>query len=367
MEERKLAHVEKVIAIESIPNADTLEMVIVLGWKCVVKKGRIKVGDLVCYIEIDSIVPDIPYFDFMKERKFRVKTIKLRGQISQGLVIPLEDIGMIISEKELNTLDKPKEGSDLTKVLNITKWLSPSERESDYVGTSKKKHNWFIKFMTRFDWYRKITKTKSKSFPEWISKTDEERVQNMPWILKNKNPFIVTEKLDGQSATYWIKKKLFGFEYGICSRSIRKFEYDNSNWSKAFRQLNIKAILKKMYDTFGLEFAIQGELIGPNIQGNKYNVKDYSFYIFNIFIIKQKKYVSYSAFKHILTKIPELISVPVINEYYLLPDTIDELLEYTTGDSNIYNTLREGIVIRSFDRKISFKAVSPKFLLKHGE
>jgi tRNA-binding EMAP/Myf-like protein len=317
MSERKLAHIERVVKVEPIPGADKVEKVTVLGWEVVCRKGEVKEGQLCVYIEVDSVVPDIPYFDFMAQHKFRVKTIKLRGQVSQGLIVPINDFSNIAMVLNLygfsinaSSIKNPKlktnrsfdehqtwkEGQDVTDWLCITKWLSPSERESNIGCQSRKKHNFFIRYMTRFSWFRKLFHKKSKSFPEWLKKTDEERIQNIPWVLKDQwNDWYTTEKLDGQSATYWIKKKLIGYEFGICSRTVRKFEHDNSNWSQVAKKLNIKQILIDIYKNYGEELAIQGEIIGvnnkgSNIQGNKYELEDTQFYIFNVFNVKEKKY-----------------------------------------------------------------------------
>lgn len=366
--ERKLAHIEKVVDIQPIVGADKIEIVTILGWKCVVKKDEFKVGDLCCYIEIDSIVPQIPYFEFMRERNYRVKTIKLRKQISQGLVIQLKDIGEVVSEKDLNALNDPSEGDDLTGYLGITKYLSLSEHEADELPL-RKKHSPFIKFMTRFSWYRKITKTRSKSFPEWIKKTDEERIQNIPQIISSNKEFYITEKLDGQSATYWYKRKWFHLEFGICSRNIRKFEWDNSNWSNVAKRLDIKNKLKLAVKKYGYNIAIQGEIIGQSIQGNKYKVKDLHFYVFNVFNIDTKKYMDIFEIVRFCKEF-DFIHVPLVN-YHTTPSehiNIDNIIKNSEGFSQLNpNTIREGVVWRTFDQSISFKVINPTFLLSNKE
>lgn len=360
--ERKLAHVEKIVAINPIDGADKIEVATVLGWQCVVRKGEYKVGDLCCYIEIDSILPAIPYFEFMQERHFRVRTIKLRKQISQGLVVPLVDLVQINSKLDIRDTAF-HEGEDLTEYLGITKYLSPSEREADEQPVSKKKHSAFTKFMTRFGWYRKLTKQRSKSFPDWIKKTDEERVQNMPLVVNSDKTFYVTEKVDGQSATYWYKKQMFGGEFGICSRNIRKFEWDNSNWSRVAKLFHIKDKLKR----YRKDVAIQGEIIGPSIQGNKYRVNDFKFYVFNVFDIKNKKYFNIEQIIEFCREVG-LSYVPVITTCTAIRDTISAIVEHSKGSSILNNKVqREGLVWRSNDGLISFKVINPDFLLKNGE
>lgn len=358
MADRKLAHIERVVKIEPIPNADKIEKVTVLGWECVCHKGEVKEGDYIVYIEIDSIVPPIPYFEFMKDRHYRVKTIKLRKQISQGLIIPIKNLPQIWNKRiDLGCI---KEGEDVTDSLGIKKYESLSDKESNE-GTPKKKHSWFIRHMTRYQWFRKMFHIKSKSFPTWISKTDEERIQNIPWVLtKYKDaPFYATEKLDGQSATYWYKHGLFP-EFGICSRTVRKSELNNSNWSKVAKQFNIKNILKNDYR----DLCIQGEIIGEGIQGNHYNIKGYDFYIFNIYNIKTKKYFSYG----------QLLEWCNYNKLKMVPytegqlySTVAEMVECAKGNSTLINKKREGIVLRSYDQSISFKVINPEYLLENGD
>jgi hypothetical protein len=374
MSERSLAHIEKIINIEPIQNADNIELATVLGWKCVVRKGEFQIGDLAAYIEIDSIVPPIPHFNFMKNRNYRVKTIKLRGQISQGILISFKEY--VECCKQNQTFDIAvgswKEKEDVTEYLNITKYESPSDKEQNYIPFQRKKHHWLIKQLTRYQWFRQIFHIKSKSFPEFIPKTYEERIQNIPWILeKFKNEiFYMTEKLDGQSATYWIRKKIFGYEYGICSRTVRKSVLDNSNWSKVFKQLKLKEKLKQLRDMYGYDIAIQGEIIGPNIQGGKYhnssnkNVQfPLDFFVFNYYDITHKKYIDCLTMENSMYHV-NLKTVPYLETFFKLPDNLQTLIKMASGNSVIANIEREGIVIRNLNQTISFKVTNNNFLLK---
>ena len=367
MSERKLAHVESVVDVAPVPNSDNLDVVTVLGWRCVTKRGELKVGDKICYIEVDSIVPAIPYFSFMAERKYRVRTIKLRKQLSQGLVIPLSGINTIQEQLEKPTyaVNSLSDGDDITEGLGIVKWLTPEERSeiSDSNNNAKKKHTWLDRHLTRFSWYRKMFKKKSKSFPEWISKTDEERIQNVPWVLQDETEdWYVSEKLEGQSGTYWYKKKgFFTSEFGVCSRTVRKFEHDMSNWSRVARQFEIKKNLKFISKVYG-DIAIQGEVIGEGIQGNIYNLKGLDFYVFNVYNIKEKKYYPLDKAQTITRELG-LKFVPVLAASMRLPKTVELCLEDADGTSILANTLREGKVYRKFDMSKSFKAVSNKYLL----
>lgn len=369
MTERVLAHIERIINIEPIEGADKIEKATVLGWQVVVRKSEFNIGDLACYIEIDSVVPAIPYFEFMQPRKYRVKTIKLRGQISQGLLIPLTDLVQI--NKILDIKDTWFfEGEDLTELINIKKYESPSDRESNWQPLPKKKYPWIIRYFTRYNWFRKLFKMRSKSFPSWISKTDEERLQNMPWILlkDRSSDWYVTEKLDGQSATYWYIHKLFP-EFGICSRSVRKSELDGNNWSKVAKQFNIKNKLKNING----DYAIQGEIIGPKIQGGKYhNVTEKNvefpldFYVFNVYDIKNKKYLDYNRMLGFCREIG-LKTVPLLLYEFQLKDTVEQMLWLAEGTSIIAKTEREGIVCRKIDQSKSFKVISNKYLFGDKE
>lgn len=200
MSERSLAHIEKVLDVVPIENADAIELAKILGWQVVVRKGTVAKDDTVVFCEVDSILPTIKYFDFMTERKYRLRSIKLRKTLSQGLIIPIADIPVI--SQQLKELDSNRKidfkkcwemGEDLTELLGIKKYLTPSEREELNEVCNKKKHNWFTKFMTRFEWYRKMFKKKSKSFPEWISKTDEERCISEGTLINTDKGFVTID------------------------------------------------------------------------------------------------------------------------------------------------------------------------------
>jgi len=202
MEERKLAHIEVIESLHPIEGADKIEMAKVLGWQCVVKKGEFQVNQAIVYVEVDAVMPDKPEYEFLRDRKFRVRTIKLRGQISQGLVLPIE-----------STLGIPNMyniGDDVTDDLGITKYLSPSEREEisqqeRKIANEKSK---LKKFLMRYNFFRRLflTTKQKKGFPYWVAKTDEIRCQNLHWgefyeQFKDKEVY-VTEKIDYQSVTF---------------------------------------------------------------------------------------------------------------------------------------------------------------------
>lgn len=357
--DRKLATVQKIIDIQPIENADRIELATVLGWQVVIKKGEFKVGDLCVYIEIDSIVPDIPYFEFMRERKFRVRTIKLRKQISQGLIVKIEDLLIDIGSLE---------NADVTHILHIKKY-DPEKAIEEKMIKNRKIKNPILRYLYRFKIVRFFIKPTIRrfSFPSHlIPKTDEERIQNMPRILNaiRYTPLYITEKLDGQSATYILYKNKFI----VCSRNMNLPKH-NSNWWKIAEQFDIKNKLKELKKKYKKDFAIQGEIIGEGIQGNKYKIKGLDFYVFNIYVINDKKYLSYELF--ILTNIEIGIKpVPILNPHFILDNmNINDLVELSKGKSCLNKDIkREGIIIRNTDmykNKISFKVVNPEFLLKY--
>ena len=357
---RSLAHVEKISAIEPIPNKDRIVLATVLGWKVIVQKDEFVVGDKCVYIEIDSVVPkDREIFAFLEKRDYRIKTLKMAGVISQGICFP-----MSILDKDYPV------GADVTEQLGI-KQYEPTQDNDREVNQEKP---WLEKLpLMRYKWYRKLvckTKRGVNGFPSFIQKTDETRIQNAPFYLNSTDRWVVTEKLDGQSGTYvlcrhrskipFMKDK---FEYIVCSRSIRLGAPDSSSYWKVSEKYQIEECLKKL---IGKEdwVCVQGECLGPGIQKNKYQLKDYDFYAFNLVYPNGRVGSVYA--KEVCEKVG-LKWVPIITDGYRLPGTVDEILQYAHGPSALGNTMREGIICRTRDGKRSFKAVDPQFLLKYNE
>ena len=369
MAERSLAHIETITAIEPIQGADLIQLAKLLGWQCVIaKKDDFKVGDRVVYIEIDSVVPERPEFEFLRARKFRIRTIKLKGQISQGLVLPLSVLPPA----------KYKEGQDVTETLGITHHDPESSLHID-----TKKRSKLMKFLFRFKIVRKIcmpfiVKVKG-SWPHYISKTDEERIQNLGWYkvynqFKDQH-FYVTEKLDGSSATFFYKREkvnlLKKFIVGVCSRNQWLKTPDESIWWKIARRYNIEFYLTDYYKKLGHELVIQGEIIGSKIQHNKYKLdNDIDFYVFNIINLTDSYHFTLKEMKEFCDA-SGLKTVPVVHEHFILPEDRETLIVMADGKSLLNpNTDREGLVFRCIEdaqKKISFKAISNKFLLKSEE
>lgn len=289
--------------------------------------------------------------------------MKMAGVVSQGICFPLSILPPGHYEVD----------QDVTEILNIKQYSSTMdiEREEEIKKAIAAKYpKWLMRFKFFRQWVYKKNHREGKGFPQFVSKTDETRIQNIPAILQNKNPWVVTEKVDGQSGTFCLVKKKsiwpFGkekFEFIVCSRNLRLYKKDNSSQWRIAEKYNLPDKLERMRADFEW-IAIQGECVAPNVQGNKYKVNDADLYVFNV-IYPTGRLDSVQAAD--ICKLIGLKFVPIIDTQYILPDTVNEVLDYATGQSQLHNTLREGFVFRSQDGKQSFKAVSPTFLLKHDE
>ena len=368
--ERKLAHIEKIETLSPIIGADKIEVAQVLGWQCVVKKGEFKVGDAVIYVEVDSIMPPTPEFEFLRERKFRIKTIKLKGQISQGLVLPLEgDI-----EKKYH-LGKLTIGDDVTDILGIQKYLTPTEKEE--VSREAIEKNRLKKYLRRYSFFRRLFSQKKKSkFPYWVVKTDEERIQNMPNVLLTHKEVdvYITEKIDYQSVTFTSKllprfggflgtllpKKHF---FAVCSRNLQVFNKNSLYWTIA-NKYKIEQILKKYPN-----LTIQGEQGDTNVQGNKYKLSEPKMWVFNIIDHAKRYHYDYDEMLKFCND-NGLDVVPLLRKCKLsdIGTSVPEVVEFSKGKSVLADIPREGVVIRCIkngQKILSFKAINPDFLLKY--
>ena len=369
---RHLATIRKIKELRLIPNADRIEVAVIDGWECIVNKADgFKVGDLVVYIEIDSVLPDRPEFEFMRKYKFRVKTIKLRGQVSQGLVLPLDilptNVTLIIEE-----------GRDVTDLLGIKKYDPEAVREKQWwkkLGQQNKiEYPWWLKPFKRFKFIRNWWTRRNATiidFPDFIKKTDEERIQNMPILFdtlkKHGTVLTVTEKLDGTSATYFLYKNKFG----VCSRNKQLLKEDDSPYWQVARNYHIEEFLRGLRYSFGNNkpniLVIQGEIIGSGIQGNKYHRSDLALYAFN-FIINGMR-VNYKDMCEYL-ECSAISPVPDLGYLVVQPNwEIKDIVESSKGVSKFRNEKepREGIVCRNELEHVSFKVINPDFLLKEED
>lgn len=338
---RKLASIRKIDAIRPIDGADAIECATVGGWNVVIKKGEFAVGDLAVYFEIDSWIPTnlAPFLSKGKEpREFngvkgeRLRTVKLRGQLSQGLLISL-DVALPMTNSFV-------EGDDVTEFLGIQKWemAVPAQLAGQVKG----------------------------NFPTVIPKTDQERAQNLVKEITAANEagmrFEITEKLEGSSMTVY---RIHG-EFGVCSRNLDlKRDENNTFWKVAIEE-DIDAHMMSI-DPYW-DFAIQGELIGPGIQGNIYGLSKPEFHVFDVYDIQNGRYLDPLARRELIERMG-LNHVPVIAAYAELYDTlgisdIPQLLAFADGKSQLNQKQdREGVVFKQVDGGMTFKAISNRYLL----
>lgn len=351
---RKLASVQTVLATEPIPKADAIERLHILGWWVVAKKGEYRPGDQVVYCEIDSLLPERPEFEFLRpscfkpaimdgdtviqRAGFRIKTVKLRGQVSQGICFPLSILPAGTSEEV---------GADVTDALQIIKYEPPIP-----TGMSGRVKG---------------------EFPAFIPKTDEIRIQVLEPVLTRYRGVTLhmTEKLDGTSVTAFLRDD----EFGLCSRNLWLDESDRSNeLARLAERLDLPKKLRELRDRFGFQPAIQGEAIGPGIQKNKYGLSQVELRVFNVIDIDAYRLIDHDRMLAALDML-ELSGVPQLGET-VLEHTIDELVQLATGPSVLNPKIhREGIVFRpereqhdpDVGGRLSFKAINPQFLLKFDE
>lgn len=339
---RKLASIQRIHSIEPIEGADRLELAKLLGWQSVVPKDVHEPIELVVYFEIDSLLPDEPRYEFLKKsswnkryEKIRLRSIKLRGVLSQGLIMPLERF----PEIDWETI---YEGMDVTELLGIEKYEPPV---SVSMGGDVRSFTWPI------------------------AKTDEERIQSAPdaylQAMRNK-PYYITVKLDGTSATYLLDDEN---EYHVCSRNHSLRQKEGNLYWEMNKKYGIEKLLKYWFLSTGERYGIQGEIVGPGIQKNPLNLSENKLFVFNIIDMDCNEKVSYEAMLNMFQDIPK---VPVLEEGESFPyTTMEELLELARGKYKehfpeaVAKQDREGIVIRSKDQSVSVKAINNDYLLKN--
>jgi len=405
--ERELAYVVKIDNITPIEGYDRVELAHVGGWTIVVGKGEFKVGDPAIYFEIDSKLPEVkPFTDmaFLVKKKYRVKTQKMCKSISQGLLVSAETMGWEIEEAQFaggikyivdndGCVHVPEDDETrfLTKDLNVTYYVAEDNTRKapsvdKYKKMAQRNGKLFAKqpfrWLMKRDWGKKLLfvffgkKRDKTGWPAWVKKTDEERIQNMPWILTDKSPWIATEKIDGSSTTFTIKRGKWPHknEFYVCSRNVcfdkpdKTCFYDTNIYTEMAEKYHMEHILTEMLTLFPEAewITIQGETYGAGVQKRDYHLKDHDFMAFNL-ITSDKGRFNTLKMRELLEDYYRVPCVPVVNSKFILPDTVEELLKYATDKSQIDGDMREGIVFRSEDGSKSFKAVSNEFLLAyHG-
>ena len=342
---RKLASIAEITYIKPIEGADAIECAIVNGgWPVVVKKDDYKVGDVAIYLEIDSWIPNelAPFLSKGQEpREYngvkgeRLLTVKLRGQISQGLLLPID----------LTFFRDP--GTNVTETLGIQKWEPPIPAQLQ--GMMK------------------------GNFPHFIPKTDQERCQNLSkeiFETHKDETYEVTTKLDGSSMTVYVKNG----DIGVCSRNIDLIETEGNSFWKAARDQNLIEALQGYCEDMAMDLAIQGELIGEGIQGNPEKLKGQRFFMFDVYDITNGRHLNPNERYDVLDELErggaDVAHVPIVEPVIRITDkvtTIDELLEYAEGTSLNPQTKREGLVFKSHRSNFTFKAISNSYLLKHQD
>lgn len=403
---RELAYVVTIDDITPIEGYDRVELAHVSGWTIVVGKGEFHKGDPAIYFEIDSKLPEVEPFtnmEFLAKKKYKVKTQRMCKCISQGLLMSAANFGWEILvgpvEKGKNEVIVDNKGDShspndesrfLTKQLGVTynepednvrkaasadKYKKMAQRNGKLF--SKQPFRWLMKR----PWGRKLLfmffgkKKDKRGWPAWVVKTDEERVQNMPYILKDKNEWIATEKIDGTSTTFTIKRGK-GFkknDFYICSRNVvfdkpdKKCFYETNVYTEMAEKYNMEDVLTELLKMFPCAewITIQGETYGAGIQKRDYSMKDHDFMAFNLIMSHTGRWNTVDM-KEMLERF-HIPCVPILDEHFILPDTVDELLAYATDSSKVDGGMREGVVFRYKDGTKSFKAVSNEFLLKYHQ
>jgi RNA ligase (TIGR02306 family) len=360
--ERKLARIAKIDSLSPIPGADLIELATYKGWQFVVKKGEFKVGDLGVYFEIDSVLDSTnPAFSFlMKDGKMPyLRTKRLKGQISQGLMLPifcLKHYGNIVQGPnaiefgpggEMSNAFLLTEGTDVTELTKTVKY--EPEIPAQLSGLVK------------------------GNFPSFLVKTDQERVQNIPEIIeeivKNMYPVTITIKFDGTSATYFYKDG----EFGVCSRNLQLKDTEDNTYWKIAHKYNLETLFNK-FNPGNRNLAIQGEICGPGIQKNRLGLTEQKFFVFAVFDIDKHEYVGFDELQSICKRF-QLETVDVLYHNALAPFVnLEGVLSLADSAKYSNGSPAEGIVIQTtqptfspiLNGRITFKAISNKYLEKHG-
>lgn len=358
MTTRKLASARRVGKIEPINGADKIVLAHVDGWRLVTAiDNNIMTGDLVCYFEIDSFLPVEERYEFLRKSSFkstshlgdgfRIKTIKLKGQISQGLIMPLErktnEQGVpayFVKDKDGNDLEV-SEGDDLTEALGVQLWEQPIPTHLS--GMIK------------------------GGFPMLIRKTDSERAQNIIRELTYDldSNWEISLKLDGSSMTVYHKAG----NIGVCSRNVELHETEDNVFWQVARKLRLPEMIKWI----GKNVAFQGELMGPGVQGNREWLKQHTFFLFDIWNIDAQRYFTHKERMEVVQGVNdsgfELPHVPILEQRTLRSfgtsedEILANLLDYADGPS-IYNSVREGVVFKKLDGSNNMKVINNKYLLE---
>lgn len=394
--QRELAYVVNIDRIEPIIGSDNCEAAVVGGWRVMTRKGTFQAGDKAVYFEIDSKVPETETFAFLAPKHYKVKTQKYtfggKGlMISQGLLMSFEDFGWDINAYEVGDFLTETLGvkysvvEDNKRKVSVNKYKRMAQRHAKLFKTNK-----LVQWLYARTWGKKLLflflgnkrDKKAAFWPSWVVKTDEERVQNLPQLFPpDDTEWFVTEKVDGTSTTFTIKRlKRNKYEFYVCSRNVcfdkpekeEKLFYETNVYTEMAIKYNAEEVLKNILETHNeFEFVtIQGETYGKSVQQRDYHMDNVDFKAFNlIFGYKDgtTKRLNPREMTEILTNTYNIPCVPILDEHFKLPNSIDEMVAYADGNSVIDGDYREGVVLRTADGVNSFKAVSNYYLCsKYG-
>lgn len=368
---RKLTTIRKIDNILPIPNCDNIALAIIGGWSVIIKKSEFSIGDPCVFFEIDSFLPLEPRYEFLKKTTkfnglegYRLKTMKMKGVLSQGLALPLS----MFPELKLDTQKAIDDNTDFSETLGVVKYDL-----EQFCGTNN------------------VAKTeKPGKFPSFIPKTDQPRIQNLSHLFATNTDmeFEETLKLDGSSMTcYKIKttptllqrflsffgRKLPTTKFGVCSRNVdllptanTTITFDNSGTTSVYDQSNYwkVAIAQNLESKLPVGYAIQGELIGPSIQANHEKVSDLDYFIFDVYDITNSRYLLPTERQEFCSKY-NLQHIPITNHNAKpLTQTLEALLQYVDTESMNPGTISEGRVYKSLTTPLSFKVINNRYLLK---
>lgn len=412
--ERELAYVVMIDKITPIEGYDRVELAHVGGWTVVVGKGEFKPGDPAIYFEIDSQLPEVKPFtdmEFLAKKHYKIKTQKMCKSLSQGLLMSadnfgwepiynIDDMADIVAIKDSEGVFhycgyEDDESKFLTKQLGVTYAVPEDNKRKASTGDKYKamarrhpklfSHQPF-RWMMKHTWSKKLLfvffgkkKDKKNAWPSWVTKTDEERIENMPYLLENHTtPWIATEKIDGTSTTFTLKRGhgLKKEQFYICSRNVvfdkpnKKCYYDTNVYIEMAEKYDIYNKMKNIMNKYFQNeewITIQGETYGAGIQKRNYSISEHNFMAFNFITEKEGRWNSIRM-RGLLEKEFGIPCVPIVDYEYFLPETIEELRSYVDRDTSVIDgKMREGIVFRSINGKKSFKCVSPTYLMTFHE
>lgn len=423
LNKRKLVSVRSIASVDPIEGADAIEVVTVDGWKVVTKKGDFKQGDPCVYFEIDSFLPDgVPAWQFLVDKSpkmfegakgHKLRTIKLRGQVSQGFVMPLSAFPEIMAKlmvpwvpvlnERMNLHVSADEAVNQAFAENFKKAVE-SIRDQDFselLGIKKFEQPLPASLQGQAEGL----------FPSFIQKTDQERCQNLVREIFEYEPFIVpaegdrpeftrapkgdpealyeiTMKLDGSSMTAFVRgEQNFGDDgtappilvpnVGVCSRNLQ-LKISDANKDNTFVRVLMDTCLNVALAAFfvrtGREIAVQGEVMAPGIQGNRENFNTTKFFVFDIYDIQAREYMNpverMEVFELLKELAPTINHVPVMHTDVKLRElnlkSVQDLIAFAKGPSMVHK-VREGVVFKRLDGKFSFKAINNDFLLKESD